>query len=73
MNPFEVCWQKTDRKSKKVNFVIAQMNEHFGDKATADTIEEVGNQIETLQFKLDEISMNIAAQVEVEKVHFECK
>ena len=67
----EVCWQKLDRKSKKVNFLIAQQNQHLEDKATADTIEEVGSQIENLQYKLDEISMNIQSQVETEQVHFE--
>ena len=69
----ELCWQKLDRKSKKVNFLIAQQTLSLEDKATASTIEEVGSQIEGLQYKLDEISMNISTQVETEKVHFERK
>ena len=70
---FVLCWQKLDRKSKKVNFLISQTNQHYEDKATASTIDEIGAQIENLQFKLDEISMNIASQVETEKVHYDCK
>ena len=35
------------------------------------TIEDVGEQIQALQYKLDQISMYISAQVETEKVHFE--
>jgi len=69
----KLCWRKLDRKSKKVNFLITQANAHLEDKATASTIEEVGERIEGLQFKLDEISLNIVSQVETEKVHFECK
>ena len=67
-----VCWTKIDRKSKKVNFLINQ-NHTWDQKATAETIEDVGNQIESLQYKLDEISMFISTQVETEKVHYECK
>ena len=32
------------------------------DKASASTIEEVASRIEALQYKMDEISMNIASQ-----------
>ena len=53
--------------------MISQTNQHYEDKATASTIDEVGGQIENLQFKLDEISMNIASQVETEKVHYDRK
>lgn len=48
-----VCWQKTDRKSKKVNFIIQQHGANFGDKATVATIEDIGEKIEALQYKLD--------------------
>ena len=37
-----ICWQKLDRKSKKVNFLISQANQHLEDKATAETMEDVG-------------------------------
>ena len=42
-------------------------------KATAETMEEVGEQIEALQFKLDSISQNIVTQLETEKLHFQSK
>ena len=34
-------------------------------------IEEIGEQIEALQFKLDQISMGIATEIETEKLHFQ--
>ena len=37
-----VCWQKLDRKSKKVNFIINQHGANFADKATVSTIEDIG-------------------------------
>ena len=69
----DICWQKLDRKSKKVNFLISHGNAQLDEKADASTIEAVSENIEALQFKLDEISMNIVSQVETEKVHFERK
>ena len=67
---FLICWQKLDRKSKKVNFLISQGKSSLEGKATADTIEDVGEQIEAMQFKLDSISQNIVTQLETEKLHF---
>lgn len=69
----KVCWRKLDRKSKKVNFMISQQNEHLDEKAGVNNIEELTEEIEHLQYKLDQISMNIVSQIETEKVHFECK
>ena len=65
-----ICWKKLDRKSKKVSFIISQGKSSLEGKATADTIEDVGEQIEALQFKLDSISQNIVTQLETEKLHF---
>lgn len=70
---WQICWEKTDRKSKKVNFLLTQSSSKLQEKATADTIEDIAEKIENLHFKLDEISMNIVSQVESEAVHFECK
>ena len=57
----ELCWQKLDKKSKKVNFLIKQSNSHLEVKATEQTIEDVSERIEALQYKLDQISMNIVS------------
>ena len=43
----ELCWQKLDRKSKKVNFVINQ-DKSKSNKATPGSIEEIGSQIEAI-------------------------
>ena len=69
----QICWQKYDRKSKKVNFIIRQHGQEASEKATVSTIEGVGEKIEALQYKLDQVSMGIATEIETEKVHFECK
>ena len=68
-----VCWEKLDRKSKKVTFLIFQEGSNLDEKAGVDTVERISQQIEALQFKLDQISMNIVSQTESEKVHFESK
>lgn len=70
---YKVCWRKLDRKSKKVNFMITQQNEHLDEKAGVHNIQELTEEIEHLQYKLDQISMNIVSQIETEKVHFERK
>ena len=68
--PIKVCWTKTDRKSKKVNFLIQQEKQTLDEKANVDTVESVIDKIENLTLKLDQISMNVATQIEVEKSHF---
>ena len=68
-----VCWRRLDSNEKTVNFVIYQQVHDPYNKATAETIEDVGAQIENLQFKLDEISMFVSTQVDTEKLHFESK
>ena len=70
---FKICWTKLDRKSKKVNFLISNGKSSVEGKATAETMEEVGEQIEALQFKLDSISQNIVTQLETGKLHFQSK
>ena len=43
-----ICWRKLDRKSKKVNFLISQQNEHLDEKAGAHNIDELIDEIESL-------------------------
>ena len=65
-----ICWTKLDRKSKKVNFLIQQEKQALDEKASADTVEGVIDKIDNLAMKLDQISQNVAVQIEVEKSHF---
>jgi hypothetical protein len=68
--PVNICWTKLDRKSKKVNFLIQQEKQALDEKASADTVEGVIDKIDNLAMKLDQISQNVAVQIEVEKSHF---
>ena len=53
--------------------MINQSMNNLEAKASVDTIESLTEQIESLQIKLDKISMNIQAQNDVEREHFERK
>ena len=55
------CWQRTDRKIKKVVFYFSEHGAELDDVASVSTIEEIGERIESLQYRLDEISLGIAA------------
>jgi len=46
--PIQICWQKTDNKSKKVNFMINQSMAQLEEKAGVDTVENLQEQIESL-------------------------
>merc|ERR1712147_518915 len=70
-SPVDPCWQKADRKAKKVNFLVTQPNKDFNAKATMSTIDDLSNEIQNLQTKLDQISLNIVSQREIEREHFE--
>ena len=69
--PIDVCWQKTDKKSKKVNFLISQSLSDLDEKASPGTIESIGERIDGLLIKLDEISMQIQSQQDTEKTNLE--
>ena len=58
----ELCWQKLDRKTKKLNWMVTQSHDHLNKKAGKDTIESVQEMIEGLEIKLDQISQNIFEQ-----------
>ena len=69
----KLCWKKLDRKAKKVNFLINQVDKDMSKKATMETVEDLQKEIEKLQSRLDQISMNIVSQRDVERQHFDCK
>ena len=43
-----MCWQKSDRKAKKVTFLIQQRENQVEAKATVDTVEGLQKRIEDL-------------------------
>ena len=71
--PINLCWERVDVKSKKLQFMITQNTSGLDEKAKVDTVESISAKIESLKLKLDRISMNIAAQNDVEREHFERK
>lgn len=49
----KLCWKKLDRKAKKVNFLINQVDKDMSKKATMETVEDLQKEIEKLQSRLD--------------------
>ena len=49
----QVCWVRTDRNVKKVAFNFSQHGDEWDDKASVGTIEEIGERIESLEYRLD--------------------
>ena len=47
--PVELCWQKLDRKPKRVNFLVSDPHQDVDVKATTDTVEGLQVKIEDLQ------------------------
>lgn len=70
--PVELCWTKLDKKSKKVNFLVTQNSVDLSKKATMETVDDLIKSIGDLQTQLDQISLNIVSQRDVESEHFEC-
>ena len=46
--PVELCWAKTDKKSKKVNFLVTQNSVDLSKKATMETVEDLIKSISDL-------------------------
>ena len=66
MQPIKACWQKTDRKSKKINFFINHSLSELDEKADPDTIEGLGEKFDGLLLKLTEISNQIVSSADQE-------
>eukprot|EP00351_Strombidinopsis_sp_SopsisLIS2011_P000613 CAMPEP_0116878114 /NCGR_PEP_ID=MMETSP0463-20121206/9847_1 /TAXON_ID=181622 /ORGANISM="Strombidinopsis sp, Strain SopsisLIS2011" /LENGTH=104 /DNA_ID=CAMNT_0004525977 /DNA_START=155 /DNA_END=469 /DNA_ORIENTATION=- len=62
----DLCWEKLDRKSKKLNFLVTSKQVTLENQVGSDTIEEVEQQLGDITRKLDQMSMNINVQKEVE-------
>ena len=68
-NKVSLCWQKLDKKAKKLTFNFQLMDSQT--IAGADTVEMLGQELQELQDKLDAVSRNVYLQQDIEKVHFE--
>ena len=57
--PISFCWQKSDRKSKKLDFTFSRNMAHSEEKADADTLDGIGEDLKLLEQELETISRNI--------------
>ena len=69
--PIELCWQKTDRKSKSLDFYLTRNHDFSKDTADTKTLESLGADLEILENELILISRNIKKQRDVEKERFD--
>ena len=69
-NPIDLCWKKTDRKSKKLDFSFKRNSAHSSEAADADTLDSLSEDLKLLQGELEEISRNIQKQKDIEEEHF---
>ena len=58
-NPIDLCWKKTDRKSKKLDFSFKRNSAHSSEAADASTLDSLSEDLKLLQGELEEISRNI--------------
>ena len=68
-----LCWKKLDRKSKKLSFNIAVIDQASNSIASTDTLDLLKQDFQGLQDKLDSMSRNVYIQQDIEKQHFDCK
>ena len=64
-----MCWQKLDRKSKKLTFNFFIANVDSEQKAGIETVDRMGVTLSSMQKKLDQVSRNFYLQSEMDKQH----
>ena len=47
-NPIDLCWKKTDRKSKKLDFSFKRNSAHSSEAADADTLDSLSEDLKLL-------------------------
>ena len=67
----DLCWQKTDRKSKKLDFAFVRNIAHSDDAADINTLDSLVDDLKLLMDELDTISRNIQKQKDLEQEHFD--
>ena len=67
----DLCWIKTDRKSKKLDFAFVRNVAHSDDAADINTLDSLVDDLKLLQDELETISRNIQKQKDLEMEHFD--
>ena len=70
-NDIQLCWQKTDRKSKKLDFNFVRNVAHSADAADLNTLDSLVEDLKLLEGELQTISRNIQKQKDLELEHFQ--
>ncbi|CDW87419.1 emp24 gp25l p24 family of membrane trafficking proteins [Stylonychia lemnae] len=64
-----LCWQKLDRKTKKLTFNFQVTSIDSDAKAGSQTVDRISNSVQRMQNKLDTISRNVYMQNEMDRQH----
>ena len=67
----DLCWQKTDRKSKKLDFSFVRNIVHSDDAADINTLDSLVDDLQLLMDELDTVSRNIQKQKDLEQEHYD--
>ena len=65
-----LCWLKTDKKSKKLDFSFKRSTPDNTEAADQETLDSITDDLKLLQTELEEISRNIMKQTDLEEEHF---
>ena len=65
-----VCWKKTDRKTKKLDFSFTRTTKFTHEKADKGTLDSLADDLKVLQTEIEAISRSIQKQKDVEEEHF---
>ena len=69
-NDIRLCWQKKDRKSKKLDFSIRRTTKLYHEEADSKTLDSLNEDLRLLQSEIEEISHNIVKQKDLENEHY---
>ena len=58
-DPLKLCWQKTDKKSKKLDFNLQRNMAHSDEQADSKTLDSIKDDLVLLQGEIEQISANI--------------
>ena len=69
-NDIQLCWQKKDKKTKKLDFSIRRTTKLHREAADSSTLDGLLQDMKLLQGEVEEVSHNIQKQRDLEQEHF---
>ncbi len=67
----DLCWKKSDRKSKKLDFSVRRNIAHSQDAADTQNLDSLSDDLKILMDELETVSRNIQKQKDFEEEHFQ--